>query len=292
MSGLQLQATKRKYPAPAKINRFLHVIGRDDSGYHRLQTVFQFIDWGDVIEIAARDDGRIVLRGDLSGLAPEQNLAWRAAQALKKESGTKLGAEIHITKRIPAGSGLGGGSSDAATVLMVLNRQWGLRWEEGRLCRLGLSLGADVPVFIHGRACFAEGRGELMRDVAPPEGPICLFMPDVHCATADVFAHPAMVRDSAPIAYEKWPEAVKSARNDCESAALAMSPDLAGLAVKMRAVAAFHMSGTGSSFFAIAPTRKNLRTIGGLVGSLAGHVELSTVTNLSPLHMQLQSEKS
>lgn len=291
MNGLQLQPSGRRYPAPAKINRFLHVIGRDSGGYHRLQTVFQFVDWGDVLEISPRDDAEINLSGDLNDLAPEENLAWRAAKALQLEAGLMRGADIRIHKRIPAGSGLGGGSSDAATVLLVLNQQWGLNWSEPRLCRLGLQLGADVPVFIHGRACFAEGRGERMRDVSPPEGPVCLFMPRVHSSTAAVFSHPSMVRDSPPIDYEEWPSALHSARNDCETAALATNTELAQLAAQLRDIAPFLMSGTGSAFFTLAPSRKKLRTIGGLVGSLAGHVELSTVTNLSPLHMQLQAEK-
>ncbi len=289
---LALQPGTERYPAPAKINRFLHVTGRDAAGYHMLQTVFQFLEWGDALDIRPRDDRRICLAGDLSGLPAEQNLVWRAAHALQETSARAAGADITIHKQIPAGSGLGGGSSDAATVLVALNRLWALNYSEARLCELGLGLGADVPVFIHGRACFAEGRGEKMRDVEPDEGPVCVFLPVVHSSTAAVFSRPEMVRDSAPIAHESWPEAVRSARNDCENAALAESPELRQIAAQLRLHADFRMSGTGSAFFALAPSRKNLRRIAGLVGAVPGRVVTSSVTNLSPLHMKMCAASS
>lgn len=273
------------YPAPAKINRFLHVLGRDPSGYHQLQTVFQFLDWGDSLQILPRADGQILLQGDLSDLPAEQNLAHRAASLLQQESAVGLGADILLHKQIPPGSGLGGGSSDAATVLHVLNRLWGLDWPTERLAALGLRLGADVPVFLHGRACFAEGRGEKLRDVPVPEGGVCLFLPPVHSSTATVFASEQMRRDAPPIDYADWAAAVELGRNDCEAAALACAPELGPIASALRAQADFRLSGTGSAFYCCVPSRKKAGIIGGLVAAVAGHAIVTTLSNLSPLHM-------
>lgn len=288
VQGAKLGLNADRYPAPAKINRFLHVLGRE-GGYHRLQTVFQFLDWGDALTIRSRTDERIVLSGDLAGIPPEQNLVWKAATALqqKRLQGPLPGADIHIEKVIPPGSGLGGGSSDAATAMVVLNRLWGLGISEKELCDIGLGLGADVPVFIHGRACFAEGRGERMRDVSPDEGPLVLVLPEVFCSTAQVFSRPEMVRDSAAIRFEEWPQAVEQGRNDCLPAALASQPELAHIAHELGQHARFVMSGTGSSFYLRVPTREKMRTIAGLVSTVSGQVVTTSVTNLSPLHMQL-----
>lgn len=284
---IELDSTQHRYPAPAKINRFLHVTGREPGGYHMLQTVFQFLEWGDVLDIRVRDDRHIQLSGDLSGLPPQENLVWRAANALQQSHSQARGADVVLHKRIPPGSGLGGGSSNAATALVVLNRLWGLGYTEAQLCELGVQLGADVPVFIHGHACFAEGRGEKMRDVSPDESAICVFLPEVHSSTAAVFSRPEMVRDTRVLPLESWPEAVRDARNDCEAAALAQSPELGEIAAQLRSLADFHMSGTGSAYFALAPSREKLRTIAGLVGAVPGRVVTSSVTNLSPLHMKL-----
>ncbi len=289
---LDLSRDRRRYPAPAKINRFLHVTGRDADGYHALQTVFQFLEWGDVLDIRVRDDRRIQLDGGVSGLATQDNLVWRAAMLLQEYSGRAAGAEIRVHKQIPPGSGLGGGSSDAATTLVVLNHLWELGLGMDELCGLGLRLGADVPVFIHGRACFAEGRGEKMRDVAPDEGAVCVFLPDAHSSTAAVFARPEMKRDRAPIPLEGWPQAVQDAHNDCEAAAEAETPELGKIAAQLRSAAAFHMSGTGAAYFALAPDREKLRTIAGLVGAVPGRVVTSSVTNLSPLYMKLCAASS
>lgn len=287
-----------RFVAPAKVNRFLHVTGRDDDGYHRLQTVFQFLDWGDELQITLRDDSEICITGDLSGLSPAENLVGRAAHLLQQECDVRHGATIAISKRIPPGSGLGGGSSDAATTLLVLNRLWQLHCPIEQLCAWGLKLGADVPVFIAGRACLAEGRGERMRPILADEGPLLLFLPPIHSSTAAVFARPEMVRDSAPLAVAErgrgavelsgaLATAIAAARNDCEAAALAASPALAAVARTLRQYAPFVMSGTGSSFYSRLPSRENMRTIAGLVSSVPGQVVTTSVTNLSPLRMQL-----
>lgn len=176
------------WPAPAKLNLFLHVVGRRPDGYHLLQTVFQFVDYSDELRFRALDDGRIVRASALSGVRDEDDLCLRAARALKAAAGVDAGVEIGLTKRIPLGGGLGGGSSDAATTLLVLNRLWRLDWPLSRLAELGLSLGADVPVFIQGRAAWGEGVGERLAPLDLPQPWYVVLAPPVHVATARVFA--------------------------------------------------------------------------------------------------------
>ena len=161
----------RPWPAPAKLNLFLHILGRRPDGYHELQTCFQFVDLCDDITIRVRSDGCIRRGAGAPGVAPEADLCVRAAQALKAASGCALGADIDVVKRIPMGAGLGGGSSDAATCLVALNQLWDLRWSAADLAALGLKLGADVPVFVHGRAAWAEGVGERLTPLYPPLAP-------------------------------------------------------------------------------------------------------------------------
>src|SRR5262245_3954175 len=152
-------------PAPAKLNLFLHILGRRPDGYHELQTLFQFLDHGDELHFAAREDGEVRLHSDIPGVPHDSNLIVRAARKLQEQSGCHLGADIWLDKRLPMGGGIGGGSSDAATTLLGLNHLWKLDWSEDRLAELGLTLGADVPVFVRGRAAFAEGVGEKLTPV-------------------------------------------------------------------------------------------------------------------------------
>lgn len=188
------------WPAPAKLNLFLCITGRRADGYHQLQTVFRLLDWGDTLRIRVRPDGQLVRTGDLpAGLAAdEDDLALRAAKSLQNAAKCQQGAEIFVEKRIPAGAGLGGGSSDAATTLVALNRLWGLDWPVARLAELGLALGADVPVFVHGRNAWAEGVGERVQPVDLPPAWYLLVVPDVHAHTATLFQAPELTRDSAP----------------------------------------------------------------------------------------------
>src|SRR5205085_2669585 len=157
------------WPAPAKVNLFLHVIGRRADGYHLLQTAFQFLDYFDELRFGVTDDGRIVRTRELPGVAPEADVTLRGARLLQQATGHKQGAAVTLTKRLPAGGGLGGGSSDAATTLIALNEIWGTGLSRDELATLGLTLGADVPVFVRGRAAFAEGVGEVLTAVEPPE---------------------------------------------------------------------------------------------------------------------------
>ncbi|MBE2212158.1 MAG: 4-(cytidine 5'-diphospho)-2-C-methyl-D-erythritol kinase [Xanthomonadaceae bacterium] len=187
------------WPAPAKLNLFLHITGRRPDGYHRLQTVFRLLDWGDTVHLRLREDGRIRRLGpSVVGVAEVDDLAVRAAKLLQNEANIAQGVDIGIEKRIPAGGGFGGGSSDAATVLVALNRLWGLDWPVERLAVLGLTLGADVPVFVHGRNAWAEGVGDALTPIDLPPAWYVLAFPGVHVPTAGLFQADDLTRDSAP----------------------------------------------------------------------------------------------
>jgi 4-diphosphocytidyl-2-C-methyl-D-erythritol kinase len=183
-------------PAPAKLNLFLHVVGRRPDGYHLLQTLFRFLDYADTLHFTLRTDGAIHRQDPLAGIPPEQDLCVLAAQHLQAAAGVGLGADIALAKRIPVGGGLGGGSSDAATTLLALNRLWGLGWSRERLQRLGLELGADVPVFVYGRSAFAEGIGEQLRAAALPPAWYLVLTPPLAVSTAEVFSDPELTRNS------------------------------------------------------------------------------------------------
>jgi 4-diphosphocytidyl-2-C-methyl-D-erythritol kinase len=180
--------TTASWPAPAKLNLFLHVTGRRPDGYHTLQTLFQFLDVGDDLRFDLTDDGRIARASRLPGVPEESDLCMRAARLLQAASGATQGAIIHLDKRLPLGGGLGGGSSDAATTLLALNELWGCNLAPGALAALGLKIGADVPVFVHGHAAWAEGVGEMLTPVEPPERWVVVLIPAVSVSTAQVFA--------------------------------------------------------------------------------------------------------
>ncbi len=185
-------------PAPAKLNLFLHVVGRRDDGYHLLQSVFVLIDWCDTLHVERRDDGRLV-RHDLGRPLPEDDLSLRAARLLQADSGTSFGADLSIDKQVPWGAGLGGGSSDAATTLLALNQLWGLGWPRARLIALGARLGADVPFFIGGRNAFVEGVGERLTPIDVPVQRYAVLKPPPAIATPDIFGDPALVRNTEAV---------------------------------------------------------------------------------------------
>jgi len=182
-------------PAPAKLNLFLHVTGRRPDGYHLLQSVFMLIDWWDVLHFDRRDDGQL-LRHDLTVALPEDDLCLRAARALQAASGTSLGALITMDKRLPAQAGLGGGSSDAATCLLALNRLWGLNWPLSRLLPIGLGLGADVPFFLRGHNAWVEGIGEAITPIQLPAARFAVLKPDRGLETAGIFKSADLQRNS------------------------------------------------------------------------------------------------
>jgi 4-diphosphocytidyl-2-C-methyl-D-erythritol kinase len=236
------------WPAPAKLNLFLHVVGRRPDGYHDLQTLFQLIDLCDTIGLAPRADGRIERVEGMAEVPPEADLAVRAARLLQQATGCPLGADIAVRKRIPAGGGLGGGSSDAATVLRVLNRLWGLGLGRDELAVLGLTLGSDVPVFLHGSSAWAEGRGELLEPVALPERWYLLLHPGVAVSTAAVFQAPELTRNSPLITIRAFFQA--GSRNDCEPIVRRRHPEVDAALRWLGARAEARMSGTGACVFA------------------------------------------
>ena len=185
-------------PAPAKLNLFLHVVGRRADGYHLLQSLFVLIDWADTLHFELRADGQLT-RHDIGPALPPDDLCLRAARALQAASGCRLGTDISIDKQVPWGAGMGGGSSDAATTLLALNRLWGLNWPRARLAELGLALGADVPFFIGGQNAFVQGVGEQLTPMRLLVATYAVVKPPVALATADIFNHPLMVRDTEPV---------------------------------------------------------------------------------------------
>lgn len=185
--------------APAKINLFLHVTGRRADGYHTLQTVYQFVDLCDVLQFAVREDNEIHLISDFQEVPPEDNLVVRAARALQSHCGSRSGADITLTKNIPTGGGLGGGSSDAATALVALNEFWRLGLSIKELAEIGVAVSADVPVFVYGQAMWAEGIGEKLTPVAPPEPWYLIVNPNVVVSTAELFNVPELTRNTHPI---------------------------------------------------------------------------------------------
>jgi 4-diphosphocytidyl-2-C-methyl-D-erythritol kinase len=193
------------WPAPAKLNLFLHIVGRRADGYHQLQTVYQLLDWGDRVRLKPRRDGVILRRSGLASVSPEQDLAVRAARALREHAGDAgLGVEIAVDKRIPVGAGLGGGSSDAATVLVALNELWALGFGTDQLAAIGLALGADVPVFVRGSSAWAEGIGEELTPLRLPLRGYVLVDPRVAVVTAELFQDAELTRNSAPMTIARF----------------------------------------------------------------------------------------
>ncbi len=222
-------------PAPAKLNLFLHVVGRRGDGYHLLQTVFRLIDFGDTLHFARREDGQIQRMNELDGVLPEQDLCVRAARLLQQECGCRLGVDITLDKYIPMGGGLGGGSSDAATTLLALNDLWELNLPRARLMQLGLKLGADVPFFILGENAYAEGVGEQLQAVFLPDAWYAVLFPPVQIATAQIFAqlteadmklpHPELTQGSISLRIRGL--SLAELRNDLQPVACGLYPEVA-----------------------------------------------------------------
>jgi 4-diphosphocytidyl-2-C-methyl-D-erythritol kinase len=240
------------YPAPAKLNLFLHVVGRRADGYHLLQTVFRFLDFGDSLNITSRHDGEIRLLQPLAGVPEQQDLCWRAAKLLQQRTGCRLGADIELIKRLPLGGGLGGGSSDAASVLLVLNRLWGLDLPRGELQHLALALGADVPVFVFGRSAFAEGVGELLTPWTPSPASYVVLTPPVHVSTPAIFAHSGLTRNTPSIRIAALFDGF--GRNDLEPLARTLYPEVAEyldwLNGQVGCLGDARMTGSGACIFA------------------------------------------
>ncbi len=250
--------TSIKVAAPAKVNLFLHVTGRRADGYHTLETLFVAIDLADTIVLEARADGAIRRSSELAGVAPDDDLVVRAARALKAATASPLGADISVIKRIPLGAGLGGGSSDAASVLLGLNRLWETRLPRARLADIGRALGADVPFFLQPQPAFARGIGDLLVPVTLPSCWIALIVPPIAIATAGIFAAPELTRNTPSEKIEIFSEGY--GRNDLQGAALARFPDVAIALAELGAHSRHaRMTGSGSCVFAAFASEESAR---------------------------------
>ena len=241
--------TRVRFPAPAKLNLFLHITGRRENGYHELQTIFQMLDKCDYLDFEIRQDQQLSLHSELNKLvASSDNLILKAAKLLQQHTKTAYGADIYLEKNLPMGGGIGGGSSDAATTLLALNQLWNTKISTDELAEIGLKLGADVPVFIRGFTAFAEGVGEKLDPIPLPEKWFVVLTPDVHISTAEIFSAPDLKRDTAKITTEQifsceW-------KNDCQPLVVNQYPQVAKALAWLIEYAPSRMTGTGACVFA------------------------------------------
>ncbi|WP_372865773.1 4-(cytidine 5'-diphospho)-2-C-methyl-D-erythritol kinase [Pseudomonas sp.] len=278
-------AAELRLPAPAKLNLMLHILGRRADGYHELQTLFQFLDFGDELGFAVRADGAIRLHSDIPGVAHDSNLIVRAARTLQQQAGCVLGADIWLSKHLPMGGGIGGGSSDAATTLLGLNRLWHLHWDEERLAGLGLILGADVPVFVRGRAAFAEGIGEKLTPVTLGEPWFLVAIPQVLVSTVKVFSDPELTRDTPPIKVRSLLEG--GGRNDCQPVVEKRYPEVRNALILLNKYVSAKLTGTGACVFGSFPNRDDADKVARqLPATLPSFVAQGR--NISMLHRELE----
>jgi 4-diphosphocytidyl-2-C-methyl-D-erythritol kinase len=274
-----------RWPAPAKLNLFLHVTARRADGYHELQTLFQLVDLCDTIEIQVTPDGSFTRPLGPEGVSAEDDLTLRAARALQQASGSALGARISIHKRIPQGGGLGGGSSDAATVLLALNQLWDLRMPIADLARIGVALGADVPVFVHGSTAWAEGVGERLTPVTLPPRWYLIVHPGVGVSTREVFQSPELTRNSPLITIRAFFDS--GGRNDCEPVVRRHSKEVAAALDWLGRSHPAQLTGTGACVFAAFETAEKARDVAKQVpGGWRGFVARGL--DISPAHEQLR----
>lgn len=245
------------WPAPAKLNLFLHIVGVREDGYHLLQTVFQLLDWGDQVRVRVRGDGAVTCAG-VPGVPPEQDLCLRAAHALLRRCGAMPGADIEVVKRIPLGGGLGGGSSDAATVLVALNELWACGLGLDQLAEIGSSLGADVPVFVRGETAWAEGIGDQLTPVSVPAREFVIVDPRVPVSTAELFQAPELTRNTPPVTISGYLSATGvEAVNAFESVARARYPKVAAALDWLGVFGQARLTGSGGCVFvAVDSTRR------------------------------------
>ncbi|CAG8868058.1 4-diphosphocytidyl-2-C-methyl-D-erythritol kinase [Pseudomonas fluorescens] len=273
-------------PAPAKLNLWLHILGRRADGYHLLETVFQFLDHADELGFAVRKDGEIRLHDAIDSVPHDSNLIVRAARQLQQLSGCKLGADIWLRKILPMGGGIGGGSSDAATTLLGLAHLWQVDSTVDQLAELGLTLGADVPVFVRGHAAFAEGVGERLTPVDPEEPWYVVLVPQVAVSTAEIFSHPLLTRDSLPLKMRPVPKG--NSRNDCQPVVEQSYPDVRNSLNLLSKFTNARLTGTGSCVFGAFPSKAEADKVLALLSETqTGFVAKGS--NVSMLHRKLQS---
>jgi len=283
---MSMSQARLTLPAPAKLNLMLHITGRRADGYHELQTLFQFLDYGDELSFALRDDGEVRLHTEIADVPHDSNLIVRAARALNEASGSPFGVDIWLKKILPMGGGIGGGSSDAATTLLGLNHLWQLGWDEDRLAGLGLKLGADVPVFVRGHAAFAEGIGEILTPVTPEEPWYLVLVPQVSVSTAEIFSDPLLTRDTPPIKVRPVPKG--NSRNDCLPVVTRRYPEVGNALNLLGKFTEAKLTGTGSCVFGAFPSKAEADKVSALLTeTLTGFVAKGA--NISMLHRKLQA---
>jgi 4-diphosphocytidyl-2-C-methyl-D-erythritol kinase len=279
-------------PAPAKLNLFLHITGRRADGYHTLQTVFQLLDYGDTLTFKANNSAQINFTCSDPALEGPNNLVVQAASLLSQKTGSARGADIRLDKRLPLGGGVGGGSSDAATTLLALNSLWqcGLGLDE--LAQLGLSLGADVPVFVHGRSAWAENVGESLQALDLPERWYIVLTPDCQVSTGEIFSHPQLTRNTYPIKIPAFP--FSGSKNDCELLVQRLYPPVKRALDWLSGFTEARMTGTGASVFASFDTKAEAQAVldqvpqqADKVGTNIGSAFIARGVNFSPLHQAL-----
>lgn len=259
-----MSASALRFPAPAKLNLFLHVIGRRPDGYHLLQTAFRFIDYADELAFSLRDDGVIARSAEIAGVPVPADLSVRAARLLQVRTGTRLGADIALIKRLPIGGGLGGGSSDAATTLIALNRLWRTGLTRSELQSLGLELGADVPVFVFGRNAFAEGVGERLRALELGPAWYLVLVPETSVSTAEIFAAPELTRNTNAITMSAFSTGLGHGlpgRNDLEPVVCRRHPQVARHLEWLRRHGEARMSGSGACVFSVFDSEEQARRV-------------------------------
>ncbi|MDF2488630.1 MAG: kinase [Pseudomonas sp.] len=272
-------------PAPAKLNLWLHILGRRPDGYHLLETVFQFLEHADELGFALREDGEIRLHDALDSVPHDSNLIVRAARQLQQLTGCTLGADIWLRKVLPMGGGIGGGSSDAATTLLGLAHLWQLDCSIDQLAELGVTLGADVPVFVRGHAAFAEGVGEQLTPVDPEEPWYVVLVPQVAVSTAEIFSHPLLTRDSLPLKMRPVPKG--NSRNDCQPVVEQSYPEVRNSLNLLSKFTNARLTGTGSCVFGAFPSKAEADKVLALLSETqTGFVAKGS--NVAMLHRTLQ----
>ncbi|MEZ8231319.1 4-(cytidine 5'-diphospho)-2-C-methyl-D-erythritol kinase [Vibrio splendidus] len=252
--------TPTHWPSPAKLNLFLYITGRRDNGYHELQTLFQFVEFGDELTVSANSEtSSITITPEIPGVALEDNLIWKAATALQQYTSTSFGADIELKKVLPMGGGIGGGSSNAATVLVALNYLWQLNLSDDQLAEIGLRLGADVPVFVRGYAAFAEGVGEQLQPANPDEKWYLVVKPQVSIATVDIFTHSELTRNTPKRALATLLE--QEYVNDCEKIVRMLYPEVDKQLSWLLQYAPSRLTGTGSCVFAEFSSKKEAESV-------------------------------
>jgi 4-diphosphocytidyl-2-C-methyl-D-erythritol kinase len=282
---------KNWWPSPAKLNLFLHINGRYENGYHQLQSLFQILDYGDELAFDVNSSGKITLADPITGVVDEDNLIFKAALLLKQsllETQSKdLGCTIHLRKRLPMGGGIGGGSSNAATTLLVLNQLWDCHLSISELTTIGLTLGADVPIFIQGQTAFAEGVGEKLQPVSLPTKTYLVVFPDCHVSTAEVFTLPDLPRNTAKINFSDYSFA--NTHNDCQELVCDRYPNVAKALHWLLEYAPSRMTGTGACVFAIFDHHQEALDVQALLPDGSKSFVANGV-NTSLLHCQIQEQ--